>query len=232
MWSYIVVKGTITIQTEDNKIIDRNVMLANNAPFVGRSFRCCNSYIQFDWIQEKLHISGTLWNYYKDIPIHPITNSESFKYKTSIPGKTAININTKDVQFFVPLKHLSNFWRRLDIPLTNCEGSLTLTWPENCVITDETTQDADLDPNPPRVEIRAPTVATFKITDTKLYIPFVTLSIQDDNRLLEQLKTGFKRTIKRNECLSDTSNQAKTNNEDYLIDPTFSKINKLFVLLF
>ena len=130
------------------------------------------------------------------------------------------------------MKHLSNFWRRLDIPLTNCEGSLTLTWPENCVITDETTQDADLDPNPPRVEIRAPTLATFKITDTKLYIPFVTLSIQDDNILLEQLKTGFKRIIKRNECLSDTSNQAKTNNKDCLIDPTFSKINKLFVLLF
>ena len=75
-------------------------------------------------------------------------------------------------------------------------------------------------------------MATIKITDTKLYIPFVTLSTQGDNRLLEQLKTEFKRTIKQNECLSDMSNQAKTNNENYLIDPTFSKINKLFVLLF
>ena len=59
-------------------------MLANNAPFVGRSFRCCNSYIQFDCIQQKLHISGTLWNYYKDIPIDPITNysrKNSYKYK-------------------------------------------------------------------------------------------------------------------------------------------------------
>ena len=52
---------------------------------------------------------GTLWNYYKGISINPIANSESFKYKTSITGKTANDGNTKDVGFSVPLKYLSNF---------------------------------------------------------------------------------------------------------------------------
>ena len=88
------------------------------------------------------------------------------------------------------------------MPLINCEVSLTLTWSENCVLTDITTQTArNANPNadPPaeaRERVNAPTNATFKITDTKLYVPVVTLSTENDKKLLEQLKTGFKRTIK------------------------------------
>ena len=67
------------------------------------------------------------------------------------------------------------------MPLINYEAYLTLTWPENCVLTDMTTRVARGD-NP---AITAPTNAKFKITDTKLYVPVVTLSIQDDNKLLE-----------------------------------------------
>ena len=77
----------------------------------------------------------------------------------------------------------------------NCEVSLTLSWSKKSVITDETTQDADANASPPVLEIRAPKGATFKITDTTLYIPVVTLSTENDE-LLEPLKTGFKRTIK------------------------------------
>ena len=90
------------------------------------------------------------------------------------------------------------------MPLINCEVSLTLTWSENCVFTDITTQTArNTNPNadPPveaRERINAPTKATFQITDTKLYVPVVTLSTEDDNNALEQLKSGFKRTIKWN----------------------------------
>ena len=80
-------------------------------------------------------------------------------------------------------------------------------------------------------EVDNPTNATFKITDTKLYIP-ATLSTEDDNKLLEQLKTGFKRTIKWNKYRSDMTKQTKTNNLNYLIDPTFNKVNRLFVLSF
>ena len=78
----------------------------------------------------------------------------------------------------------------------------------------------------------SPTNATFQITDTKLYVPVVTLSTKDDNNFLEQLKSGFKRTIKWNKYRSEMTNQTKTNNLNYLIDPTFTKVNRLFVLSF
>ena len=63
-------------------------------------------------------------------------------------------------------------------------------------------------------------------------IPVVTLSTEDDNNFFEQLKLEFKRTIKWNKCRSEMTNQTKTNNLNYLIDPTFNKVNILFVLSF
>ena len=65
-----------------------------------------------------------------------------------------------------------------------------------------------------------------------MFVPVVTFSTQDDNKLLEQLKTGFKRTIKWNKYRSEMSNQSKNNSSNYLIDPTFIKVNRLFVLSF
>ena len=79
----------------------------------------------------------------------------------------------------MPLKYLRNFWRTLDIPLINSEY-------ENCVITSKATRDADPDANPAVDEINAPANATFTIKDTKLYIPVVTLSAENDNKLLKQ----------------------------------------------
>ena len=72
----------------------------------------------------------------------------------------------------------------------------------------------------------------FKITDCKLYVPVVTLSAENDNKLLEQLKTGFKRTVKWNKYRSEMSNQIKNNSLNDLIDPTFTNVNRLFVLTF
>ena len=86
--------------------------------------------------------------------------------------------------------------------------------------------------NPERKAINVPTNAKFKITDAKQYVPIVTSSIQYHSKLLEQLKTGFKRTIKWTKCKSEMSNQAKNNNLNYLIDPAFIKANRLFVLSF
>ena len=90
------------------------------------------------------------------------------------------------------LKYLSNVWRRLDIPLINCEVSLALSWSKICVITNlekrlVTSEQGD----DPAVYDDSPTGAIFKITDTKLYVPVVTLSAENDNKLLEQLKSGF-----------------------------------------
>ena len=132
----------------------------------------------------------------------------------------------------MPLKYLSNFWRTLDISLINCEVSLTLTWSEKCVITSKATREADPDADPAVDEINNPTNATFKIKDTKLYVPVVTLSAENDNKLLQQLKTGFKRTIKLNRYRSEMSNQTNNNNLNYLIDPAFTNVNRLFVLPF
>ena len=102
----------------------------------------------------------------------------------------------------MPLKHLSNFWRSLDKPLINCEINLILTWSENCVLTRKATIVGVSDNR-----INNPTNSTFKITDTKLYVPVVILSTKDDNKLLEQLGTGFKRTSKWNKYRSEMTHQ-------------------------
>ena len=80
--------------------------------------------------------------------------------------------------------------------------------------------------------IVAPSGAKFKITETKLYVPVITLSKENDIKLLEQLKSGFKRTIKWNKYRSQMTIQPQNNNLNYLIDPTFMNVNRLFVLSF
>ena len=109
--------------------------------------------------------TGSLWNYYRDEPSHSLSsNSEYFKYKTSITGKTPEdNDSLTNAKVVIPLKHLSNFWISLNIPLINCEVELILTWSENCVLADMTANVT-------------PSGAIFKITDTKLYVTVVTLS--------------------------------------------------------
>ena len=179
-----------------------------------------------------------MWNYYRDEPSnHLSTNSESFKYKTNITGNTynlgdseadydANKVGKNKTEVVIPLKHLSNFWRALNIPLINCEVELILTWSKNCVLADMTV-NADADP-----AIVAPSGAIFQITDTKLYVPVVTLSKENDTKLLEQLKTGFKKTIKWNKYRSQMTVQSNNNNSNYWIDPTFTNVNRLFVLSF
>ena len=124
--------------------------------------------------------SGRLWQYYKDVSNDDLTDSESFKYKVKITGNTLNNNNMKDVEIMVLLKYLSNFWRTLEMSLINCEVELILTWSKNCVITDSTGE------------------GKLKIIEAKLYIPVVTLSTEDNAKLLQQLKSGFKRTINWN----------------------------------
>ena len=110
-------------------------------------------------------------------------------------GVTHDNLTKNDVKVVVPLKHLSNFWRSLNIPLNNCEVELILTWFKNCVLIDKSTRGADYNAPIDR-QIDNPENAIFQITDTKLNIPVVTLSKENDIKLLEQLISGFKRTIK------------------------------------
>ena len=105
--------------------------------------------------------SGSLWQYYKDSNDN-ITQSEPFKSKIKITGKTPAAGNTKDVEIIVPLKYLSNFWTTLEMPLINCEVNLTLTWSKTFIISSAIGE------------------TKFAITETKLYVPVVTLSTQDN----------------------------------------------------
>ena len=110
---------------------------------------------------------------------------------------------------------------------------MALIWSANCVITSlEKRLVTAAQGSNPLVYDDSPTNATFKITDFKLYVPVVTLSAENDNTLLEQLKTGFKRTIKWNKHRFEMFNQTKINNLNDLIDPTFTSVNSLFVLSF
>ena len=94
------------------------------------------------------------------------------------------------------------------------------------------TRNANYSVDPNVHEINNLENATFQITDTKLYVPDVTLSKENDTKRLEQLKSGFKRTIKWNKYRSQMTIQPQNNNLNYLIDPTFTNVNRLFVLSF
>ena len=124
----------------------------------------------------------------------------------------------------MPLKYLSNFWRSINIPLINCEVELILT----CVLISKATREANYDANPVVCKIGNPENAIFQITDTKLFDPVVTLSKENDTKLLEQLKTGFIRTIKQSKYRSQMTVQPQNNNLNYLIDPAFANVNRLF----
>ena len=133
--------------------------------------------------------SASLWQYYRDQPNDNLADSKSFKSKIDITGKTPNDGHKKDVEIMVPLKYLSNFWRTLEMPLINCEINLILTWSSTCVI---------LTWSSTCVITNSTGAGTFAITDTSLYAPVMTLSTQENTKLLQQLKSGFKRATNWN----------------------------------
>ena len=193
---------------------------------------------------------GSLYNYYRDeltndnnddFANRNVVNSEAFKCKNKITGNTYnvdagaqgydVNKNgTQEVELTIPLKYLGNFWRALNIPLISCEVSLELKWNKNCVIT--SLEQRQVDAEPPVVRDNAPTGATLSINDCKLYVPAVTLSKDDETKLLTNLKLGFKREIIWNKYRSQMTTEAVNNNLNILIDPTFTNVNRLFVLAY
>ena len=160
-----------------------------------------------------------MFNYYRDEPneaeiandngaINISTrNSTSFDYKTKIVETLADNVLEKEATIATPLKYLGNFWRSLDIPLINCAITLILSWYKECVLVGRAFR------GPPAAaanRINSLTSAKFEITDCKLYVPVVTLSAENDNKLLEQLKSGFRITIKWNKYMSQILIKIKT----------------------
>ena len=100
------------------------------------------------------------------------------------------------------------------MPLINCEVNLILTQSSTCVVTNSTG------------------ARIFQITDTKLYVPVVTLSAQDTAKLLQQLKSGFKRTVNQNKYQLDPKTYAQNRYLNHLVDQSFEGVNRLFVLSF
>ena len=98
--------------------------------------------------------------------------------------------------------------------LINCEVNLIFTWSKDCVITNSTGE------------------GKFAITETKLYVPIVTLSTKDNEKLLQQLKSGFQKAISWNKYQSSIKTFAQNRYLNYLINPSFQGINRLFVLSF
>ena len=200
---------------------------------------------------------GSLYNYYRDelsddaddnnFDNIKVVNSNTFKYENKITGNTydadaripnpdgagqidnlIYNVNnegTQEIDLAIPLKYLGNCWRALNIPLISCEVSLELKWDKNCVITSLEQRDIGGGNRD-----NAPTGATLAINDCRLYVLAVTLSKDDEIKLLTNLKSGFKREIIWNKYRSQMTTEAVNNNLNILIDPTFTNVNSQFYL--
>ena len=243
--AYILVKGTITVnntaaQGAAANNTNKKVIFKNCTPFTNCISKINNTQIDnakdidivipmynlIEYSDNYAKTTGSLWKYCKDIParnnndeivVFAANNvTDSFNFKAKITGKTEDD-GTKDVEIMVPLKYLSNFWRTLEMSLINCEVNLILTWSSTCVL---------ISTNVPNQ------AAIFEITDTKLYVPVVTLSTQENNKFFQQLKSGFKRVINWNKYLSKPELLAQNPNLNHLVEPSFQGVNRLFVLAF
>ena len=143
------VKRTITVADPNDANYNKKVSFNNNAPFISCISKINNTFINnaedlnvvmpmynlTEYSKNYSKTLGSLWNYYRGEPNsgisgennnvnYSIKDSKSFDYKINISGKLGIN-RTKNVEIALPFKYLSNVWRTLDIPLINCEVSLT-----------------------------------------------------------------------------------------------------------
>ena len=135
--------------------------------------------------------TGSLYQFNRDEPpddnADVANNTSSLVYKSKLISETDDN-NVNNVKLVVPLKYVKSFFRSLEIPLVNCKIDLELTCYKDCMISS--------------INAAAGQVVSFMITNTKLYVPVVTLSTKDNNNLTKQLNDGFKRTIYWNQYVS------------------------------
>ena len=175
--------------------------------------------------------SESLWNFKRDEIINnvDVTNDDnalSFKYKASIIGNTDNNGRKNGAEKAVPLKYLSNFWRSSEMPLINCKVELSLNWTKNCIVT--------LNPNANNNINKT----TFTITDAKLYVSIVTLSIEDNAKLSKLLSEGFKRSVywTKYQVIPNKIVNISINDRAYhlreLLDSNYQGVKRLFVLAY
>ena len=233
--AYILVTGNINVTGGD---ANTKVAFKNCAPF-----KKCRTEINETFVDDAEHIniampmynlieysdnysdtSGNLWQFKRDeieenVDL-TVDNLSSFKYKSNIIGNLTIAETKNNVKTVVPLKHLSNFWRSLEMPLINCKVKLSLGWNENCILSTG-------GENP-----------IFVITDAKLYVPVVTLLAEGKAKLSKLLSRGFKRSVYWNKYKVipnkfveiAANNEGKTIRE--LLDSSYQGVKILFVLAY
>ena len=244
--AYILVKRNITVQNKEAaghlaNNASKMIISKNCSPFNSFISRTNNTQVDdahdtdvvmlmynlIEYSDNYWKTSAILWQYCRDEPAFASNGdindfnaanatTNSFKIKEKLTGQTG-NYGTKNCEIMVPLKYLSNIWRTLEMPLINYEINLDLNWSENCVIVATAIADQD---------------ATFSITNTRHYFLVVTFSTQDNAKLLEQLKSGFKRTTNWIKYQSKIVTGRPNQYLGYLIDPSLQGVNRLFVLSF
>ena len=195
--AYILIDGTIRAAAAN---ANTRLALKNCAPFTKCNLEINDEHVHtaenlditmpmynlIEYSDDYQDSSATLSQYKRNEPpeakaINDLTTdtSSSFKYKVSLLGNPVLdgNITKRSVKVVVPLKYLSNFFRSLEMPLINCKIKLNLTWKKDCVLSNQAG------------------AAVFIINDTKIYVPVVTLSKEDNKNFIEQQNKGFQRSI-------------------------------------
>ena len=238
--AYILVDGTIRATNAANAT---RFALKNCAPFTKCNLEINDEHVDtaenLDIVMPMYNLieysdnyqdsSATLYQYKRDEPpeddaVADLTadNSDSLKYKIKLLGNVtevagdAAGVRRLNVKVVVPLKYLSNFFRSLEMPLINCKIKLNLTWKKECLLSTGAGE------------------AVFIINDTKLYVPVVTLSKEDNKDFIEQQNKGFQRSIYWNEYKTKEINEdADANVFKYInLDPSFQGVNRLFVMAY
>ena len=162
----------------------------------------------------------SLYQFKRDDNANVADDTTSLVYKSKLIKGTDDN-NVNHVKLVVPLKYVSNFFRSLELSLVNCKIDLELTCHKDCMISS--------------VNAAAGQVVSFMITNTKLYVPVVTLSTKDNTNLTKQLNEGFKRTTYWNQYVPKPFPETphkKTSITRFALDAAFQGVNRLFVLAF
>ena len=234
--AYILIDGTIRAAAAN---ANTRLALKNCAPFTKCNLEVSDEHVDtaenlditmpmynlIEYSDNYQDSSATLCQYKRDEPPEAnafadltVNNSSSFKYKVSLLGNPVLdgNITKRSVKVVVPLKYLSNFFRSLEMPLSNCKIKLNLTWKKECVLSNQAG------------------LAVFIINGTKMYVPVVTLSKEDNKDFIEQQNKGFQRSIYWNEYKTKEINEnADPNVFKYInLDPSFQDVNRLFVMAY
>ena len=234
--AYILVDGTIRAAAAN---ANTRLVLKNCTPFTKCNLEINDEHVDtaenldivmpmynlIEYSDNYQNSSATLYQYKRDEPpeadaVADLTanNSSSFKYKINLLDDPvhAGGIARRNVKVVVPLKYLSNFFRSLEMPLINCKIKLNLTWKKEYVLS----TDAG--------------AAVFLINDTKLYIPVVPLSKEDNKDFIEQQNKGFQRSVYWNEYKTKEKDEdGNANFTKYIsLDPSFQGVNRLFLMAY